>query len=132
MQIPREDLVIERISGGGGAKSGGQHRNKTASTVRITHKPTGTVVKACGRNQHHNLRTAMKALEERLAALDAEQKAAERKGRRDRAIKDDTVIRDYDFKSGTVYDRRSGKSASIKNVLGKGRIDLLKPDSEVP
>jgi len=62
----------------------------------------------------------------RLAEAKAEKRAAEKKADRDAKIHDNTTVRTYDFKSGLVKDHRSGKSATIKQVLGKGRIDLLR------
>lgn len=35
-------------------------------------------------------------------------------------------VRTYDFKSGIVRDHRTGKQASIKEVLVKGNIEKLK------
>jgi peptide chain release factor 1 len=124
--VPESDLKIERIRGSG---PGGQHKNKTASCVRITHLPTGIVVKVDGRNQHKNLRDAKKELEARLKSAKDAGQAKVRKTRRDQAIKDETVIRTYKFKEGIVKDHRSGKTASLKEVLGRGRIELLRPDS---
>ena len=121
-----DELKIERIRGSG---PGGQHRNKVASCVRITHLPTGIQVSIDGRNQHKNLRDAKKELEARLKAASADAKASARKARRDEAIKDTTVIRTYKFKEGIVKDHRSGKTASLKEVLGRGRIELLRPNS---
>lgn len=122
--IDKSDCVIERITGTG---PGGQHRNKTASCVRVTHKPTGLQVTIDGRYQHKNLAVAMKELERRIKQAAAEKVAAGKKERRDVAIKTRDIVRDYDFKTGLVHDRRTGKSATIKQVLGKGRIDLIAP-----
>ena len=122
-KVGRQDLKIERIRGKG---PGGQNKNKVCSCVRITHLPTGIVVRIDGRDQGKNLRMAMREIEKRLADSKANQKAAVKKARRDAAIKDETTVRTYDYKSGLVRDHRSGKSASIKDVLVKGRIDLLR------
>lgn len=124
MLLDDKDLKIERITGSG---PGGQHRNKTASCVRITHIPTGIQVTIDGRYQHKNLKLAKKELGLRLAKLKQNKIAQSKKDRRDIAIKDHTIVRDYDFKKDRVYDRRSKKSASIKDVLRKGNIDLIKP-----
>ena len=123
MNIPKTDLKIDRIRGTG---PGGQHRNTTASCVRITHIPTGTVVTIDGRDQHKNLQMAMRELEKRLEQLKLDKRAAVRKARRDVAIHDHTTIRTYDYKSGLVRDHRTGKTASIKDVLVKGQIDKLR------
>ena len=56
---------------------GGQHRNKTASAVRLTHLPTGLVVEATEeRCQHKNRAVAFQRLETRLQNLAAERRAA--------------------------------------------------------
>ena len=36
-----------------------------------------------------------------------------------------SVIRTYDFSRGVVKDHRTKKTASIKNILIKGRLDLI-------
>jgi protein subunit release factor B len=49
---------------------GGQHRNKTASGVRLTHPPTGVSVTATERrSQSQNRSAAMERLRERLRPL---------------------------------------------------------------
>lgn len=68
----------------------------------------------------------MAELEARLKAAKAEKLAEEKKARRDEAIKPAIAVRTYDFKSGVVRDHRTGKKASVKDVLGKGHIDLLR------
>ncbi len=116
------DLKIEYMRGTG---PGGQHRNKTESACRITHLPTGISAYADERSQHHSRKLAMKTLENRLKKAKEDKKAAAKKSRRDAAIHDRTIIRTYHFLRGTVKDHRNGKTASLKDVLEKGRIDLL-------
>jgi protein subunit release factor B len=54
---------------------GGQHRNKTESGVRLTHRPTGVTVSATERrSQAQNRGAALERLRERLAALGVEPK----------------------------------------------------------
>lgn len=56
---------------------GGQHRNKTASAVRLTHLPTGLSVTATeDRSQHVNREVAWSRLTARLAEV-AEREATE-------------------------------------------------------
>jgi len=122
--IPKSDLKIERIRGTG---PGGQRKNKVATCVRLTHIPTGIVVVSDKRTQPESMRHALKEMDRRMVAAKEEAKAAQRKKKRDYAIHNETTIRTYDFKSGRVKDHRSKKTASIKDVLLKGRIDLLRP-----
>jgi hypothetical protein len=60
------ECSVETYRAGG---PGGQHRNKTDSAVRLTHRPTGVVVTAAERrSQHENRHRAVARLRKAIAA----------------------------------------------------------------
>jgi peptide chain release factor 1 len=62
-----------------GTGSGGQKRNKTASTVQLTHRPSGLQVRCeTSRSQQHNRATALAILRARLWAREQERLDGER------------------------------------------------------
>ncbi|SFH70431.1 peptide chain release factor 1 [Pisciglobus halotolerans] len=109
--------------------AGGQHVNKTASAVRLTHLPTGIVVAMQDeRSQIKNREKAMKVLRARVydqiqqeaqSEYDAERKSAIGTGDRSERI------RTYNFPQNRVTDHRIGLTIQkLDKILG-GELDEI-------
>src|SRR5712672_1404294 len=107
VELNPADLRIDTFRSSG---AGGQHVNKTDSSIRIAPVPTGVVVECQDeRSQHKNRSRAMSLLKARLLASEREkqqsQQAQSRKlqvGSGDRSER----IRTYNFPQGRVTDHR--------------------------
>ena len=107
---------------------GGQHVNKTASAVRLTHLETGIVVQCQDeKSQHKNLAKALRVLKTRLyehkRQIEHEKRSSERRtlvGSGDRSQR----IRTYNFPQNRVTDHRINASFTLDQVMA-GRIGLV-------
>jgi peptide chain release factor 1 len=100
---------------------GGQHVNKTASAIRLTHFASGIVVSIQDeKSQHKNRTKALRVLKSRLYERKREEeearRAAERKtkvGSGDRSQR----IRTYNFPQNRLTDHRINQNFNLENVV---------------
>lgn len=126
IDIKDEDLQIDTMRAGG---PGGQKVNKTESAIRITHLPTGIVVKCQDeKSQHKNKASAMRVLRSRLLQQRQEElhaaRASQRKlqvGSGDRSER----IRTYNFPQNRMTDHRINLTLYKLDQLMQGEADEL-------
>jgi peptide chain release factor 1 len=126
VEIVPEELRVDVFHARG---AGGQHVNKVATAVRITHLPTGMVATCQDeRSQLRNRTKAMAVLRARL--FDREQRkqseelSRERRsqvGTGDRAEK----IRTYNFPQDRISDHHAGLNFHNLNEILEGSLDEL-------
>lgn len=119
-----KDFRIEWYSGTG---CGGQHRNKTKTSCRLTHIPTGLIQTAQTRSRENSYKLAMEALNDLLITAnkqsiqaDANKIRASQIGSGMRGDK----IRTYREQDGMVTDHRSNRRAALR-LIELGQLDLL-------
>lgn len=121
------DYRLDRFCASG---PGGQHVNKTASAVRLTHFESGIVVSCQDeKSQHKNLAKALRVLKTRLydAKREEEQKkrSAERMskiGSGDRSER----IRTYNFPENRLTDHRIGLTLyKLDNILAGNLVPVI-------
>lgn len=126
IEIDPEDVQIDTMRAGG---PGGQKVNKTESAVRMTHLPTGIVVKCQDeKSQHKNRAKAMRVLRSRVFDLkqaeEANKRAEHRRtlvGSGDRSQR----IRTYNFPQNRCTDHRIGLSVHKLDQIMQGNLDEL-------
>ena len=124
IEIKDEDLQIDTMRAGG---PGGQKVNKIESAVRITHIPSGIVVRIQDeKSQHKNKAKAMRVLRSRLmearqAELDKERSAQRRTlvGSGDRSER----IRTYNFPQNRLTDHRINLTLHKLDQIILGNMD---------
>lgn len=121
--VKRSELKIENFQGQG---PGGQRRNRKRLCVRVTHIPTGISVTHDGTSKDQNLTKCLKDIDTAVQEHINKQRAVAKKARRDEAIHEHNRVRTYDYSRGVVTDHRTGKTASIKDILEKGMLEKLR------
>ena len=126
IDINPNDLLIDTFRASG---PGGQKVNKTSSAVRITHVPSGLVVKCLDeKSQHKNRAKAMRILRSRLYELYEGQKRNERDQiRRDQIGTGDRSekIRTYNYSQNRVTDHRINFSVYNLDQVMMGYLDEI-------
>ena len=105
VEISDEDLDVVAYRGSG---PGGQHRNKSSTAIRLTHRPSGLVTSAeDSRSQWQNLQSAKAKLAEALrGARDSEQMGAMSEQR-------NAQIRSCERSAKSFTHRETGSHASV-------------------
>jgi len=124
--LPWNELEWKAQCGGG---PGGQAINKTASTVRMKHIPTGVAVCIMNeRDQHKNKALAHRILSAKVLDLlngrSAEAYSSLKRERIGNGNRGDKV-RTYNVMESRIVDHRLGtKTSNVKEVM-KGNLDLI-------
>ena len=126
VDIKDEDLKIDTMRAGG---PGGQKVNKTESAIRITHLPSGIVVKNQDeKSQHKNRASAMRELQARLyEKMRHERDSARAATRRSQIGSGDRSerIRTYNFPQDRLTDHRLDFNLHGLDAIMLGKLEPL-------
>lgn len=132
VEIKDEDLRIDTMRAGG---PGGQKVNKTESAIRITHIPSGLVVKIQDeKSQHKNKAKALRVLRSRLLEMKTEEQHEARADTRRTLIGSgnrNERIRTYNFPQNRLTDHRIGLTLyKLDNIMQGNLEELIGPLKE--
>ncbi len=126
IEIKDEDLKIDTMRAGG---PGGQKVNKTESAVRMTHLPTGIVVKCQDeKSQHKNRARALRILRSRVLEAREQEAHDERSEQRKTLVGSgdrSQRIRTYNYPQNRVTDHRIGFTLHKLDKVMQGEMDEL-------
>ncbi len=121
--MDKKDIEIIVTKGSG---PGGQHRNKVETCVTVIHKPTGLQIKCQEtRSKIKNIEIAKKKLEEKIKTHQDRQAQEAKNEKRKELIKNQKVIRTYNYTKNEVHDHRTKVKHDLKKFM-KGDIDESK------
>ena len=127
VDLAKDDYTVERYIAASGP--GGQHVNKTASAVRITHHETGVVVKCCEeRSQHKNLAKGMRMLMSKLYDHYRQQEDQSRSDQRKSLVGSgdrSQRIRTYNFPENRMTDHRVGLTLYKLDQIMAGSVQMI-------
>jgi len=116
-----KDLHIVYTKGSG---PGGQHKNKVETCVTVTHMPTGLSVRCQDtRSKVQNLKRAKVRLSEKIVNFEKDKLQQKKNENRLELIKNQQVVRTYNYNRNEVYDHRTKTRHDLKKFL-RGEIDL--------
>jgi peptide chain release factor 1 len=124
IEVNPEDVKLDVYRSSG---PGGQHMQKNATAVRLTHTPTGIVVSCeSERSQTQNRTRAMAVLRARLYQIEEEKRVSQREEARRSQVgtaERSEKIRTYNFPQNRVTDHRINMSSyRLEDVL-EGSLD---------
>lgn len=124
VEIHDKDVRVDTYCSSG---AGGQSVNTTASAIRVTHIPTGTVVTCQDeKSQHKNKDKAMKVLRARVADKFLQEAQSEYDSVRKSAVGSgdrSERIRTYNFPQNRVTDHRIGLTIQKLDQILEGKLD---------
>ena len=114
-----KDLHIIYTKGSG---PGGQHKNKVETCVVITHIPTGLQERCQDtRSKIKNTELAKQRLNKKIISTQEKQLQETKNNKRIELIKNQKVVRTYNYNRNEVYDHRTKSKHDLKRFL-KGEL----------